>query len=75
MKQPYVYVVRPDGADSRVSHRDLVLGREIGEQVEVLKGLQPNETVVVSGQLNLVDGSKVRVAGNASATSNGSNEQ
>lgn len=75
MKQPYVYVVRTDGADSRVSHRDLVLGREIGEQVEVLKGLEPNEAVVVSGQLNLVDGSKVRVAGNASATSDGPNEQ
>jgi len=75
MKQPYVYVVRTDGADSRVSHRDLVLGREIGDQVEVLKGLQPNETVVVSGQLNLVDGSKVRVTGNTAAKSDGANEQ
>lgn len=75
MKQPYVYVVRADGADSRVSHRDLVLGREIGEQVEVLKGLQPNETVVVSGQLNLVDGSKVRVTGKAGAETGAPNEQ
>ena len=56
-------------------HRKATALLEIGEQVEVLKGLQPNETVVVSGQLNLVDGSKVRVTGNGSAISDGPNEQ
>lgn len=63
MKDAYVYVVTGDTAGMRASRRDLVLGREIGERVEVVKGLQPNEVVVVSGQLNLVDGSKVRVTG------------
>lgn len=61
LKDPYVFVVTGDSAETRVSRRDLILGREIGDRVEVLKGLQANETVVVSGQLNLVEGSKVRV--------------
>ena len=61
LKDPYVFVVTGDSADARVSRRDLVLGREVGDRVEVLKGLEPNETVVVSGQLNLVEGSLVRV--------------
>lgn len=64
MKNAFVYVVTGDSAESRVARRDLVLGREIGDRVEVLKGLQANETVVVSGQLNLVEGSKVRVTNN-----------
>ncbi len=61
LKDPFVYVVTGDSADARASRRDLVLGREVSDQVEVLKGLQEKETVVVSGQLNLVEGSKVRV--------------
>ena len=61
LKDPYVYVVTGDRAQQRVARRDLVLGREIGERVEVLQGLGLDETVVVSGQLNLVDGSLVRV--------------
>ena len=64
MKEPYVYVVVGDTASTRVQRRELVLGREIGEQVEVLKGLQAGDVVVTSGQLNLVEGSKVRVTGN-----------
>lgn len=64
MKSPYVYVVVGDTAGTRVQRRDLVLGRESGEQVEVMKGLQAGEVVVTSGQLNLVDGSLVKVAGN-----------
>ncbi|MBX2971511.1 MAG: efflux RND transporter periplasmic adaptor subunit [Flavobacteriales bacterium] len=61
MKEPYVYVVQGAGDDARAQRRELVLGREAGERVEVLKGLAPDETVVVSGQLNLVEGSRVRV--------------
>ncbi len=75
MKQPYVFVVSGDGGSERATRRDLVLGREVGEQVEVLQGLAPGETVVVSGQLNLVDGSRVRVTGDAGAIGGGSNEQ
>lgn len=64
VKEPYVYVVTGDSAEARVRRRDLVLGREIGDRVEVTSGLEPGETVVVSGQLNLVEGSRVRVTGN-----------
>ncbi len=69
-KDPYVYVVGTAAAAEdtnasvrRVERRNLVLGREAGEQLEVLQGLQPGETVVVTGQLNLVDGSRVRLTG------------
>lgn len=61
LKDPYVFVVNSDSSDTRVSRRELVLGREVGDRVEVLQGLKPNKTVVISGQLNLVEGSKVRV--------------
>lgn len=64
MKDPYVYVVTGDSAQARASRHNLTLGREVGDQVEVLKGLQPGETVVVSGQLNLTEGSLVRVTRN-----------
>ncbi|MCC6839706.1 MAG: efflux RND transporter periplasmic adaptor subunit [Flavobacteriales bacterium] len=60
VKDPYVYVVNAEGTS--VQRRNLVLGREAGEQVEVLQGLKPGESVVVTGQLNLVEGSTVRVA-------------
>lgn len=62
MKTPYVYVVKADGASTRAVRRKLVLGRETGEQVEVLKGLEEGSTVVLSGQLNLIDSSLVQVA-------------
>lgn len=64
MKQPYVYVVTGDSSAARVQRHDLVLGREIGERVEVVKGLRTGEQVVVSGQLNLTDGSLVRITRN-----------
>lgn len=63
VKDPYVYVVQQADSSARVQRRALVLGREIGDRVEVLNGLQVNETVVVSGQLNLTEGSLVRVTG------------
>ncbi|HRT53164.1 MAG TPA: hypothetical protein P5291_03725, partial [Flavobacteriales bacterium] len=61
MKNPYVYVVKGDTTGMRAERRPITLGREIGDRVEVAQGLLPGETVVVSGQLNLVEGSKVRV--------------
>lgn len=61
LKDAYVYVVIGDTSGTRAARRDLELGREIGDRVEVVKGLQPGEVVVVSGQLNLVDGSLVKV--------------
>lgn len=65
MKSPYVYVVTGDTSGMRAQRRDLTLGRELGDQVEVVNGIGPDETVVVSGQLNLVDGSLVHVTANS----------
>jgi RND family efflux transporter MFP subunit len=39
--------------------RNVVAGRIIGDKVEVLKGLSEGENIIVSGQINLNDGSKV----------------
>ena len=39
--------------------RNVVAGRILGDKVEVLKGLSEGENIVISGQINLADGSKV----------------
>ena len=41
--------------------RKVVAGRIYGEQVEIREGLNEGETVITSGQINLVDGAKVTV--------------
>lgn len=53
-----VYVL---GADSTAQVRDVIPGRILGEKVEILSGLQEGETVITSGQINLVEGAKVAV--------------
>lgn len=55
LKNPYVYVLN----GNKASIKKLVLGREIGENVEVLSGLNEGEEVISSGQINLVEGSIV----------------
>jgi RND family efflux transporter MFP subunit len=57
LKNPYVFV--PVGNKATV--KKLVLGREIGENVEVLDGLADGDEVIVSGQINLTEGSLVDV--------------
>lgn len=52
-----VYVL---SADTTAAIRKVVAGRIFGEQVEILKGLEEGETVITSGQINLVDGAKVQ---------------
>ncbi len=51
-----IYVL---ASDTTAKLRDVIAGRIFGEQVEILKGLEEGETVITSGQINLVDGSKV----------------
>jgi len=41
--------------------KDVVAGRILGDEVEVLKGLKANDVVVTTGQVNLTDGTKVTV--------------
>ncbi len=59
----YVFVVR-GGAAHRV---DVSPGNSSGDTVQILKGVQPGDRVVVEGGTALEDGMKVRVAGAGSA--------
>jgi RND family efflux transporter MFP subunit len=49
--------------DSIAIKRDLKLGIEQGDKIEILSGLQANDQIVITGQTSLEDSSKVRVAG------------
>lgn len=63
VKKPQVYVVQ----NGMAKLRDIVVGRETGTSVEVLKGLLDGDQVVVSGQNNLRDGVAVLVNNKAMA--------
>ncbi|HTY36540.1 MAG TPA: efflux RND transporter periplasmic adaptor subunit [Bacteroidota bacterium] len=56
-KKPQVYVV--DNGIARL--RDIVIGSEIGTDLEVVDGLRMNESIVLSGQNNLRDSVAVTV--------------
>lgn len=58
----YVYVVKPD---STAELRPVKLGQKQGENVVVAQGLASNERVVVTGQLLVRPGAKVRIASDA----------
>ena len=49
--------------DTVAQQRELELGLEQGERVEVLSGLQEGETLIVTGQRNLSDGEPIRIVG------------
>ena len=55
---PYVYVVK---SDDTVEMRPVMLGQKQGNSVVVSKGLASGDRVVVTGQLALHPGAKVRV--------------
>lgn len=55
-----VFVVQDD---SLAIKRDLRLGIEQGDQVEILAGLNAGEKIVVTGQNGLNDSTKVKIAG------------
>jgi len=54
-KNPYVYVTNGDKAVKRV----ITVGRESGENIEVLSGLSEGDEVITTGQINLMDGSVI----------------
>ncbi len=56
----YVFVVKPD---MTAESRPVVVDRTRGADAIVSQGLQPGETVVTDGQLRLVPGSRVAIAG------------
>jgi len=67
---PYVFVVKPDGT---AELRPITLGQRQGDDVVVTKGVSAGEQVVVTGQLTVAPGAKVRVqeAGPANGPSGG----
>jgi membrane fusion protein (multidrug efflux system) len=62
----YVYIV--DG-ESKVKRMPIVSGMRVGEQVEILEGLQPAQQVVIKGFLDLSEGKKVSIVGAAGTAS------
>ncbi|MFA5668609.1 MAG: efflux RND transporter periplasmic adaptor subunit [Balneolaceae bacterium] len=60
LKRSYaVFVTRGDSVAER---RELQLGIEQGDKIEVLSGLRPNDKIIVIGQQGLEDGSRIMVA-------------
>jgi multidrug efflux system membrane fusion protein len=66
-KGPYVYVVKPD---QTAELRLVTLGQRQGGNVAVTSGLAAGENVVLTGQLTIVPGFKVKVVQSAPATTN-----
>ena len=54
----YVFVVK---ADHTAEMRPVVVGRSVGDETVIEKGVQPGETVVTDGQLRVVLGGKVEI--------------
>jgi multidrug efflux system membrane fusion protein len=55
---PFVYVVKPDGT---ADLRPITLGQRQGDNVVVIQGVAAGENVIVTGQLTVPPGGKVRV--------------
>jgi len=67
----FVFVV----ADGKVAKTEITLGRRRPGEVEVLKGLKEGDVVVTEGTQKLVDGTKVRLPGEAPAAAGPPNGQ
>lgn len=57
VRNPYVYTVENGVA----KQRKIQVGRELGDNIEVLSGLKTGETVITTGQINLSEGAAVNV--------------
>ena len=57
--------------DTTASRRELELGIEQGDRIEILNGLQPGDRLVVTGQESLEEGSSIQVAGSSPGFSAG----
>jgi len=67
----YAFVVK---ADHTVENRELTVGRTIGRETVIAKGIAPGETVVTDGQLRLVPGFKVEVVNGAAGKVGGASQ-
>jgi RND family efflux transporter MFP subunit len=57
VKNPQVYVME----NGRAFLRKIVIGQEVSTNLTIINGLKEGETVIVSGQNNLTDNSRVSV--------------
>jgi multidrug efflux pump subunit AcrA (membrane-fusion protein) len=55
--QVFVY----NKANNKAELRNVISGRILGTQVEILDGLKEGETIITSGQINLIDGTPVSI--------------
>ncbi len=55
LKNPYVYIVE----NGKVAVRKIRVGREVGNNVEVLEGIAEGDKVITAGQVNIREGSLV----------------
>ena len=55
LKQPKIYIVR----DSLAILQQVSIGQDLGQQIEVVSGLNEGDKVIVNGQINLSDSTKV----------------
>jgi RND family efflux transporter MFP subunit len=60
---PQVGVVNPDGS---VELRSILIGRDLGQNIEVISGITTNEPVIINPSDSLVTGAHVRIATAAS---------
>ena len=63
---PLLFIVKED---MTVEQRIVKLGQRMGDEVIVLGGLQAGEKIVLEGQINLYNGSKVYIPGSPGAPS------
>ncbi|MCH8494251.1 MAG: efflux RND transporter periplasmic adaptor subunit [Balneolales bacterium] len=49
--------------DTVAVRRNLELGIQQGDRIEILSGLEPNEKLIITGQSSLEDGSRIRISG------------
>lgn len=56
------YSVFVSRGDSVAERRELELGIEQGDRIEVLSGLLPNDEIIITGQSGLDDGARINVA-------------
>jgi len=56
LKNPFVYVIQ----NGKAVIRKVNVGRELGDSIEILDGLQVGEQVITAGQINIKEGTLVR---------------
>lgn len=56
LKNPYVYIVE----NGEAKYRKVSIGRVFGDNIEITDGLKEGERLIISGQFNISEGTKVK---------------